>query len=328
LSQVNLVILLGYGGYLVIQGSFPFGTGMIAFAGILQQFSTQIGTISNIANSMQESLTGARRVFEVLDAPLEIQTRPDPVRLARARGRIRFEHVWFDHGREPVLRDIDFEVRPGQCVAIVGATGSGKSALMSLIPRFYDPTAGRVLMDGIDLRDLELNDLRKNVGLVFQESFLFSTSIAANIAFGHPAATRDQVERAARIAAAADFIERLPQGYDTVLGHSGVGLSGGQRQRLALARAILLDPALLLLDDPTASIDPGTEHEIIAAMDSAMASRTTFIVAHRLRMLRRAEIVIVLEGGRVSQVGTHEDLMKNPGYYAQAAQLQENEEAR
>jgi len=328
LSQVNLVILLGYGGYLVITGSFPLGTGMIAFAGILQQFSAQVGNIANIANSMQESLTGARRVFEVLDTPLEIQTRPDPIRLARARGHVRFEHVWFDHGREPVLRDIDFEVLPGQCVAIVGATGSGKSALMSLIPRFYDPTAGRLLMDGIDLRELELNDLRKNVGLVFQESFLFSTTIAANIAFGHPQATREQIERAARIAAAAEFIERLPKGYDTVLGHSGVGLSGGQRQRLALARAILLDPALLLLDDPTASIDPGTEHEIIAAMDSAMATRTTFIVANRLRMVRRAETIIVLDRGRVSQIGAHEDLMRNPGYYAQAAQLQENEENR
>ncbi len=328
LSNANLVILLGYGGCLVIQGQFPLGTGMIAFAGILQQFSGQVGNISNIANSMQESLTGARRVFEVLDAPLEIQTRPDPVRLARAKGEIRFEHAWFDHGREPVLRDIDFTVRPGQCVAIVGATGSGKSALMSLIPRFYDPTAGRVLMDGVDLRELDLNDLRKNVGLVFQESFLFSTTIAANIAFGHPEATREQVRRAAGIAAAAEFIERLPDGYDTVLGHSGIGLSGGQRQRLALARAILLDPALLLLDDPTASIDPGTEHEIIAAMDSAMAARTTFIVAHRLRMLRRAETIIVLDGGRVSQIGSHEDLMRNPGYYERAARLQEDEEKR
>jgi ATP-binding cassette subfamily B protein len=181
-------------------------------------------------------------------------------------------------------------------------------------------------MDGIDLRDLDLNDLRKNVGLVFQESFLFSTTIAANIAFGHPDATREQIERAAGIAAAAEFIERLPEGYDTILGHSGIGLSGGQRQRLALARAILPDPALLLLDDPTASIDPGTEHEIIAAMDSAMAARTTFIVAHRLRMLRRAETIIVLDGGRVSQIGAHEDLMRDPGYYAQAARLQENEE--
>jgi len=325
LSQINLVILLGYGGSLVIKGEFPLGTGLIAFAGILQQFSTQVGNIATIANSMQESLTGARRVFEVLDAPLEIQTRENPVRLARARGRVRFEQVWFDHGREPVLREIDFEARPGQCVAIVGPTGSGKSALMSLIPRFYDPTAGRVLMDGNNLRDLDLNDLRKNVGLVFQESFLFSTSVAANIAFGHPDATREQIERAARIAAAEEFIERLPKGYDTVLGQSGVGLSGGQRQRLALARALLLDPALLLLDDPTASIDPGVEHEIMAAMDSAMAARTTFLVAHRLRMLRRADVIVVLDKGRISQIGSHEDLMRNPGYYAHAARLQENE---
>ena len=295
LSQLNIVILLGYGGHLVITGQFPLGAGLIAFAGILQQFSTQVGNIANIANSMQESLTGARRVFEVLDAPLGIETKPNAQHIGRARGQVRFEDVWFDHGVEPVLKGIDFEVQAGQCVAIVGATGSGKSALMSLIPRFYDPTGGRVLMDDLDLKDLDLNDLRKNVGLVFQESFLFSTTITANIAFGHPEATPEQIERAATIAAAAEFIERLPDGYNTVLGQSGVGLSGGQRQRLALARAILLDPAVLLLDDPTAAIDPGTEHEIIDAMESAMASRTTFIVAHRLKMVRRATMIIVLE---------------------------------
>jgi len=321
-SQMNLIILLAYGGYLAIHGKVPIGAGLIVFAGILQQFAGQISNISVIANSMQESLTGARRVFEVLDAPLEIGDPPNPVRLKESRGHLEFENVWFDHGHDPVLNRINFEVKPGQCVAVFGPTGSGKSALLSLIPRFYDPTEGRILVDGTDLRDLDLDDLRRNVGLVFQESFLFSTSVAANIAFGHPEASRQQIEKAARIAAAHDFIAAMPKGYDTVLGEGGIGLSGGQRQRLAIARAVLLEPAILVLDDPTAAIDQGTEREIIDAMNSAMASRTTFIVTHRLSMLRRADFIIVLENGAIVQSGTHDELIQRGGYYAQVAMMQ------
>ena len=321
-SQLNLIILLGYGGYLAIQGKVPIGAGLIVFAGILQQFAGQISNISVIANSMQESLTGARRVFEVLDAPLEIGDPQNPVRLKESRGHLKFENVWFDHGHDPVLKRINLEVKPGQCVAVFGPTGSGKSALLSLIPRFYDPTGGRILVDGTDLRDLDLDDLRRNVGLVFQESFLFSTSVAANIAFGHPEASRQQIEKAARIAAAHEFIAAMPKGYDTVLGEGGIGLSGGQRQRLAIARAVLLEPAVLVLDDPTAAIDQGTEREIIDAMNSAMASRTTFIVTHRLSMLQRADFIIVLENGAIVQSGTHQELIQRGGYYAQVAMMQ------
>ena len=327
LSQVNLVVLLGYGGYLVIQGRIPLGVGLITFTGMLQQFSAQIANIAAVANSMQESLTGARRVFEVLDAPLEIVNAPEPMWLPRVWGRVTFEHVWFDPGTEPVLKDVCFEVQPGQCVAVVGPTGSGKSALLSLIPRFYDPSKGRLLIDGVDIRNLELGEARRNVGLVFQESFLFSTTVAANIAFGVPGATREQIEKAARIASAHEFILELPKGYDTILGEGGSGLSGGQRQRLAIARAVLLDPAILVLDDPTASIDAETEHEIVEAMQSAMTGRTTFIVAHRLSTLRNADLVIVLDRGRVVQMGTHEDLLRRDGYYATAARLQTWERA-
>ena len=322
LSQINLIVLLAYGGYLVIQGRIPLGVGLITFTGMLQQFSAQIANIAAVANSMQESLTGARRVFEVLDAPLEIVNAPDPMWLPRVWGRVTFEHIWFDPGSEPILKDISFEVQPGQCVAVVGPTGSGKSALLSLIPRFYDSSKGRLLIDGVDIRKLELNAARRNVGLVFQESFLFSTTVAANIAFGVPGATREQVEKAARIASAHDFIMDLPKGYETILGEGGSGLSGGQRQRLAIARAVLLDPAILLLDDPTAAIDAETEHEIVEAMQSAMTGRTTFIVAHRLSTLRNADLVIVLDRGRVVQMGTHEDLLRRDGYYAIAARLQ------
>ncbi|MFN5561313.1 MAG: ABC transporter ATP-binding protein [Opitutaceae bacterium] len=323
LTRVNMVVLLGYGGWLVLEGNLPLGAGLIVFAGLLEQFSGQVNQVATVVNSVQQSLIGARRVFEILDAPVEVKSRPGAIRRPRLTGAVAIERVSFAYdGIDPVLRDISLEVKPGQCVAILGATGAGKSVLMSLIPRFWDPTSGRVLLDGIDARDLELDDLRRNIGLVFQESFLFSNTVAANIAFGHPDATREQIEKAARIAAAHDFIMALPKGYDTILGESGNTLSGGQRQRLAIARAVLLEPPILLLDDPTAAIDSETEHEIFEALDRAIAGRTTFIVAHRLSTLRRADFIIVMEDGRIVQRGRHDELMREPGPYLRVANLQ------
>ncbi len=323
LTRINMMVLIGYGGWLVIHGQLPLGTGLIVFAGLLEQFSGQVNNVATIVNSVQQSLIGARRVFEILDAPVEVKSTPDAIRRPKLRGDVTFENVSFHyHGAEAVVRDIDLTVPAGKCVAILGATGAGKSVLMSLVPRFFDPTSGRVLIDGIDARRLDLDDLRRNIGLVFQESFLFSNTVAANIAFGHPDATPAQVEKAARIAAAHEFIMQLPKGYDTVLGESGNSLSGGQRQRLAIARAVLLEPAILLLDDPTAAIDSETEHEIFEALDRAIAGRTTFIVAHRLSTLRRADFIIVLEHGRIVQRGTHEQLMREQGPYLHVAGLQ------
>jgi ATP-binding cassette, subfamily B, bacterial len=323
MTRVNIAILLGYGGWEVIQGNLPLGTGLVVFAGLLEQYSGQVTQVTNIVNSIQQSFIGARRVFEILDSPVEVQSAPDAQRCERLRGRVTLENAGFAYsGIDPVLRNIDLDVAPGQCVAILGMTGSGKSVLMSLIPRFFDVTEGAVKLDGVDVRHLNLEDLRKNIGIVFQESFLFSNTVAANIAFGHPGATREQIERAARQAAAHEFILKLPEGYETVLAENGQSLSGGQRQRLAIARALLLEPPILLLDDPTAAIDSETEHEIFEAMDRAMAGRTTFIVAHRLSTLRRADFVIVMERGRIVQRGTHAELMGKPGPYRRLAELQ------
>jgi ATP-binding cassette subfamily B protein len=323
LSQLSLVILFAYGGWLYVQGRIPLGGGLVVFAGLLQQFNGQVANITTIANSVQQSFTAARRVFEVLDTPLEVQNRPNAIVPGRLTGRLAFEGVTFGYLPEAsVLQEVSFEVAPGQVVGIFGMTGAGKSTLLSLIPRFYDPQRGRILADGRDLRDLDLDAYRRQIGIVYQESFLFSNTVAANIAFGSPHATQEQIEQAARTASAHEFILELAHGYETVLGESGVDLSGGQRQRLALARALLLQPPILILDDPTASVDPKTEHEIVSALRQAMTGRTTFVVANRLSLLRRADVILVLEKGRLLHVGKHDDLVHLPGTYRETALLQ------
>jgi ATP-binding cassette subfamily B protein len=323
LSQASLVILFSYGGWLYLKGEIPLGTGLVVFAGLLQQFNGQVANISTIANSVQQSLAAARRVFEVLDMPLGVESKPQAILPKKLTGRIVLEAVTFGYAPEhPVLHDVSFEAHPGQVVGLFGMTGSGKSTVLSLIPRFYDPQKGRVLANGVDLRELDLDAFRRQIGIVYQESFLFSNTVSANIAFGHPHASQERIEAAARIACAHDFIQALPRGYATVLGESGVDLSGGQRQRLALARALLLEPPILILDDPTASVDSKTEHEIVTALRAAMASRTTFVVSSRLSLLRRADIILVLEDGRLTQCGTHDQLAHRPGLYHETALLQ------
>jgi ATP-binding cassette subfamily B protein len=323
LSQFSLVILFAYGGWLYVQGRIPLGAGLVVFAGLLQQFNGQVANITTIANSVQQSFTAARRVFEVLDTASEVETKPGALVPKSLTGNLVFENVSFGyHSEVPMLRDISFEAKSGQVIGIFGMTGAGKSSLLSLIPRFYDPQRGRILADGRDLRELELDAYRRQIGIVYQESFLFSNTVAANIAFGNPHATQEQIVQAAGLASADEFVRQLPKGYDTVLGESGVDLSGGQRQRLALARALLLQPPILILDDPTASVDPKTEHEIVSALRHAMAGRTTFIVANRLSLLRRADFILVLDKGRLIQTGAHDALVRVPGPYCDTALLQ------
>ena len=321
-SQMNIAVLLLYGGYLVIHGSMSLGD-LIVFAGLLQQSAAQVSSMAGVINTLQQSLIGAERVFEVLDAPLDVESPAHPVKLDEIRGHLRFENVHFAyHDGTEVLHGVDFEVLPGQSVAVVGVTGSGKSSLLGLIPRFHDVSRGRILVDGVDVRQLDLDFLRKNIGLVFQESLLFKTTVAANIAFGAPGKGREAIERAARLAGAHQFISALPQGYDTELAEGASNLSGGQRQRLAIARAVILEPPILLLDDPTTAVDPDTEREVLAALDTAREGRTTVIVASRLSTLQRADLILVLDDGKIVERGTHDALMAMRGAYYRAASLQ------
>jgi ATP-binding cassette subfamily B protein len=323
LTQANIVILLAYGGYLVIHDELPLGAGLIVFLGLLQRFSAQVNTLAGIIDNIQQSVAAAHRIFEILDAPVEIFSPQNALRVQKAQGGVTFKAVSFEYNPgERVLDNVDFDIKPGQFVGILGTTGSGKSTLLSLIPRFYDVKMGAVLLDGKDVRKYDLDDLRRQIGIVFQESFLFSNTIASNISFGHPYATRDEVVKAAKIASAHDFITALPQGYDTIIGESGSDLSGGQKQRLAIARSIILEPPILLLDDPTAAVDSETEKEIFEGIESAMRGRTTFMVTHRISVLKRADIVLVMHHGKIIQRGKHEDLIKEKGHYRRCAIIQ------
>ncbi len=320
LNQMNVAVLLVYGGSLVANGKISLGD-LIIFVGLLRQFATRASGMADIVNTLQQSMTGARRVFEILDSPFEVQNANNAVRPGRLSGKISFEDVHFGYDHDEVLQGLTLNIAPGQAIGILGATGTGKSTLLSLVPRFYDPTRGRILIDDVDVKLYDIDSLRRQIGVVFQESLLFRGTVADNVAFGHPEATREQIERAATTACAHRFISELPDGYDTVLEEGAVNLSGGQRQRLAIARALLLEPPILIFDDPTAAIDAMTEAEVLRAVDGAMVGRTTFLISNRLSALRRTDTILVLAGGRIAEQGTHEQLLRRDGIYSQTAWL-------
>ncbi len=309
-------------GILIIKGRLlpgdvlMLGAAMGAILGRLQQ-------VSVINDQYQNAIVSARRLREVLLAPATVPETPNARSLPAGFGRVRFEGVTFGYdAARPVLHDVTFDVPGGSVVAIVGPTGAGKTTLVSLIGRFYDPQRGRILIDGMDIRDAELASLHTEVSYVFQETYLFSASVEANIAYGRPAISRAEVEKAAKIAQADGFIREMAGGYDATLGERGSSLSGGQRQRLAIARAIVTNPRILILDDATASIDPEVEDQIRRAMRETLRARTTFVIAHRISTVKRADMVIVLENGRVTQIGTHDELMQTDGHYRDIAAVQ------
>lgn len=323
LTQINMLMLIGYGGTLVIRGELALGTGLFVFANLLHEFSNQVSQITNIANSIQTSLASAQRVFEVLDEPIQIVSPANAQRLELVSESIELKDVSF--GYQPdrkVLHSISLRIQAGECIGISGPTGSGKSTLLSLLKRFYDVRSGSICLDGVDLRKLNLDDVRRATGIVFQDSFLFSNTIAANIAFGIPDATLEQIAAAAKIAAADEFICELPDQYESMVGEHGSNLSGGQRQRLALARAIVTNPSILLLDDATASVDPETEFEIREAIVAAMHDRTTIVVSNRLSTLSQTDRIVVLQDGTIGAVGTHEELLESCEWYRELAELQ------
>ena len=312
LAQAAVLLV---GARMVINGDLSVG-GFVAFNLYLSMLVMPLRSLGMWVGQAQRATASGERIFQVMDEPEEIADRPSAVDLPAGGGELRLEGVSFEYipGR-PVLSHIDLDVSAGRTIALIGHTGSGKTTLTSLVPRFYDATVGRVLLDGVDVRDVNLTSLRRAIGVISQDPFLFSATVRENITFGAPEATDEEVEYVARLAQAHEFVERLPQGYDTVIGERGITLSGGQRQRLAIARALAVDPRILVLDDATASVDATTEARIRLGLREAMKGRTTLIIAHRLSTIALADEIVVLDEGRIAARGTHEELSQTSAVY-------------
>lgn len=323
LITLGTILILLVGGPMVMQGRMTIGA-LVAFNAYLLMLSGPVQQLTWLVNAIGEAEAGAQRLLEILDHEPEIQSPPDAVTLGTLRGRVEFRNVSLRYQDEKVdaLTDINLVVEPNQIVALIGQTGSGKTSLVNLIPRFYDVSEGAVLVDGVDVRRADLDSLRRQVGIVLQASLLFSDTIRENICYGRPQATEDEIIAAARAAQAHDFIMKFEKGYDTLVGERGVTLSGGQRQRIAIARALLMDPRLLILDDSTSSVDTQTEQLIQQALDKLMEGRTTFVIAHRLATVRRADLILVMADGRIVERGRHEELLALGGLYRQIYDLQ------
>jgi ATP-binding cassette subfamily B protein len=327
LPNLGLVAVLGYGGHLVLDGRLALGD-LVAFNAYVVLLIWPLRMLGMIVAQAGRAGASAQRVHEILSTEPDVVDPPKPAKLPKGGGHVRFEDVRFGYrGGRPVLDGFDLTVEPGESIALVGATGSGKSTVAKLIPRFYDVESGAVLLDGVDVRSAAVREVRRSVGLVFEETFLFSDSIAANIAFADPDAPIELIERAAKLAGAHEFILQLPEGYGTEIGERGYSLSGGQRQRIAIARAILADPRVLILDDATSAVDPTKEHEIRDALTEVMRDRTTIVIAHRPATIALADRVVLIADGRVDATGTHADLLASSPRYREVLAAAEQREA-
>ncbi|MGP4068277.1 ABC transporter ATP-binding protein [Halobacillus sp. B29] len=323
IGNVCVVALLAYGGYLVIDGSLQLGE-LVAFFSLVWYILGPLMNLGFVINLFSQSKASGERLLEILEAEEDIQEKEDPIVVDRLQGHVTFEDVTLTYTKDDdsALKHITFDAPPGKTIGLIGATGAGKSSITQLITRFYEPEKGRVLLDGTPVQEFGLKTLRKNIGFVLQESFLFSTTIKENISYGNPDATIEDVMDAAKRAQAHDFIMEMPEGYDALLGERGMGLSGGQKQRIAIARAILIDPSVLILDDATSAVDMETEFQIQKALQEVMKGRTTFIIAHRISSLKHADEILVLEEGEVKERGIHDDLVYNGGPYQRIYDIQ------
>ncbi len=323
LANLGTLAVIWFGGSQVIGGQLTIGA-LVAFNSYLTYLLVPVFVLGSAITSITQSAASAHRVFEVIDAPIEVADKPDAIALTHLHGRVVFEDVSFRYAGSEImtLTQVSFVTQAGQTVAILGKTGSGKSTIINLIPRFYDVTDGRVLVDEYDVRDVMLASLRSQIGIVLQETNLFSGTIRANIAYGRPDATQEEIEAAARAAQAHSFITSFPTGYETVVGERGIGLSGGQKQRIAIARALLLNPSLLILDDSTSAVDAETEYQIQQALQTLMENRTSFIIAQRISTVRNADLILLIQEGRLIAQGTHEELLRSSCEYAELLESQ------
>jgi ATP-binding cassette subfamily B protein len=324
MTEVGLLVVWGFGIWLVSKDQITVGV-LTAFLAYIGRFYTRLDGMSRIVSSTQKAASGAKRIFEILDHVSSVPEPVNPVALSKVEGRITLTDASFRYGNRAVIKHLNLDIRPGEMIGLVGHSGSGKSTLVNLMCRFYDLSEGSIALDGVDIKQLKVADYRRHIGLVLQEPFLFFGTIADNIAYGMPDATREQVVAAARAAHAHEFILRMPQGYDSLVGERGQGLSGGERQRISIARALLINPRILILDEATSAVDTETEKEIQNALDNLVRGRTTIAIAHRLSTLRKADRLVVMDNGLIVEEGTHDVLIESQGAYWRLYEAQQRQ---